>query len=343
MKRKKNHERNLQKFLLCTLVATLTVSACTEEAHSVQHRSSSQVRKPILVAVIDTGVDADHRVLKDFIFHNSGEMGKDAEGRDKSNNQIDDDGNGFIDDVHGWNFARNNNNTGDLHGHGTHVTGLIVAANERNSIKILPIKYFETENSENSMRASLQAIHYAVQMKVDVINYSGGGTEPGMQELYELKEAEKAGIIVVAAAGNEGKSSKTQGFYPAFYPLNNIISVAACDKDRTLLRSSNFGNKVTFIENGKNILSTLPNNKFGFLTGTSQATAIVTGWVTLLKAKNPRLNAESIIERLASTGEEEPQWLGKAKYNKKINIQDALLSFSKTKVADLNGLPLKVN
>jgi len=265
--------------------------------------------KNVVVAVIDTGVDVFHEDLKNSLWRNSGEIGLDKNGNAKETNGIDDDGNGYIDDVHGWNFADNTSKLKDINGHGTHIAGIIAASdnNKKGSAGIAPnvsimvVKYYgsDLKNSTEPLEASLKSLRYAIDNGATIINYSGGGEGFVAQEKRLLKEADEKGIIVVAAAGNKAKNTDRQPFYPASYKLNNIISVTSIDKNNNLTKSSSYGaNNVDLAAPGEKIYSTLPGNKYGFLTGTSQATAFVTGAVSLMKSRFPKMNMKEIKNKL---------------------------------------------
>lgn len=313
----------------------------------------TQGSKDIVVAIIETGIDTKHKDLVDNLWENPGETGvvENEYCRRQSNplsikecnkaiNGIDDDGNGFIDDVHGWNFVHNNNDLTDNHGHGTHIAGIIGANSKDGSgvkgvapkVSIMVLKYFDpkTPNS-NTLKNTIQAIRYAIQMKADIINFSGGGTDYSAEEFEAVKEAERAGILFIAAAGNERSNSDEAGkhYYPADYDLTNIISVTAVNKEETkVLPSSNYGVRtVDLAAPGENIYSTLPNNSYGLMTGTSQATAFVTGVAALVKSINPEFNASEIKKYILRTGDEYPTLLSKTGTAKLLNSYRALTSF----------------
>lgn len=237
----------------------------------------------VIVAIIDTGVDIHHPNLKPYIWINEGEVGIDDHGNDKSSNQADDDGNGFIDDVHGFDFTTGSNAERDLNGHGTHIAGIIaerlrLARVKKTKFMILTY-YREGIDGQSALRNSIECVRYALKMGAHVINYSGGGLFPNPVEREVFLEAERRGVLVVAAAGNEASDSQKSPFFPANYGFSNILSVTAVDgEDLTVLPTSNYGKRSVHIAaSGKNIRSTLPGGMFGTMTGTSQATAIVTG------------------------------------------------------------------
>lgn len=289
--------------------------------------------KKTIVAVIDTGLDISHPALKNSLWKNPGETGLDKNGRDKSTNGIDDDGNGFIDDVHGWNFASNNSNIQDEHGHGTHIAG-IIAAQGRDFHGIAPgtqlmiLKYFDSKAPiGGNLMFSVRAIKYALSMGAHIINYSGGGLQPHTQERVALIEAEKKGVLVVAAAGNESTDADSLGFYPASYKLSNILSVMAEGPDQKRIPSSNWGPKsVQISAPGERILSTYLNGEMAYMSGTSQATAIATGIAILLREKRSDLQKpQELIHFLSQSGKFNGQLVGKIANPQKVSLKRALL------------------
>ena len=300
----------------------------TKEAWSV-----TKGNKDIVVAIIDTGADTHHADLLGSCWVNKGEAGLDGKGRNKANNGIDDDGDGYIDDVCGWNFVDNNNNVADSHGHGTHIAG-IIAANDHSgrgfngiapNVSLMILKYYDPKDAASSLKNTVKAIDFAVNHGANIINYSGGGLEPSPAEKQALERAQKKGILVVAAAGNERSNSDIRAYYPADYGLPNIISVTAINKTKSILPSSNYGVKsVDLAAPGNDIFSTLPNGKYGYLTGTSQATAFVTGVAALVMSNNRDFNAQDVIKYLTRTGDIEDQLDGKTRYKRRLNSFRAL-------------------
>lgn len=295
----------------------------------------SRGSKKIVVAVIDTGIDLQHEDLQDNLWVNKGEIGRDQNGRNKSTNGIDDDGNGYVDDVHGWNFASNNNDLSDNHGHGTHIAGIIGARGGNGKgisgvapkVSVMTLKYYDPEaKGVNNLMNTVKAIRYATKMGAQIINYSGGGLEPSPPEKRAISLAAKKGTLVVAAAGNEKSNSDVHGYYPADYDLPNIVSVTAVNKQKKVLPTSNYGEKtVDLAAPGNNIYSTLPNNQYGYMTGTSQATAFVSGVASLVMAQNPQLKvAQNMIKYLTQTGDIDPRLAGKTRYRKRLNSYKAL-------------------
>lgn len=305
-----------------------------KKADAARAWSVTQGSREIVVAVIDTGIDVKHEDINQNLWRNPGEQGKDNLGRDKATNGIDDDGNGFIDDLYGWNFVSNNHRLDDNHGHGTHIAG-IIGAEAGNGIGIsgiapkvslMILKYYDPKvpNTDN-LKNTVAAIRYAVKMGAHIINYSGGGTEYSKDEFNAIAEAEKKGILFVAAAGNEKSNSDQFHYYPADYELTNIISVTAVDPSTQVLASSNYGTEtVDIAAPGQNILSLLPGNSYGYMTGTSQATAFVSGAAALVMAHKQAYKADDVRKYILQTGDAYQQLMAKTKTSRKLNLFKAL-------------------
>ena len=213
----------------------------------------------------------------------------------------------------------------DDHGHGTHVAGIIKSVHP--GVKLLTLKYYNPQASgQENLNSTVKALRYAVDKNVDIINYSGGGPEPALEELRVLKEAEKKGILVVAAAGNEKSNidEKSNAYYPASYGLSNIITVTAHNKKLKMLSSSNFGeSSVDLSAPGHRIKSALPNKRAGFLTGTSQATAFVTGVSALIKSQY-NLSAKEIKKVIRNSAKKEITLLNKCSSQGRLDAWRAL-------------------
>lgn len=269
--------------------------------------------KSVIVAVIDTGLDANHPDLKANVYRNS-------------------------ENHYGFDFVANRPDPKDEHGHGTHVAGIVGAvANPKvgvsgvaQSVSIMSVKYYADSNTGAvNLRNTVKAIEWAVANGAKVINYSGGGPEFAEEEYLAMKKAEAKGVLVVAAAGNERSDTDLPEnyYYPSAYRLTNIISVAATDISNHLIRSSNWGKtKVDVTAPGENIFSTLPNGRYGFMTGTSQATAFVSGIAALLLAKDPTLTPAKIKEIIRSTVDVYPELKNKVAAGGRVNARKALLA-----------------
>jgi len=304
-----------------------------EKANALDAWQLSQGSRHIIVAIVDTGIDINHPDLKNNLWVNPGESGLDKFGNNKATNGIDDDNNGFIDDVHGWNFVHNNNHIKDNHNHGTHIAGIVGAEGGNNfgitgiapKVSLMILKYYDPNSGSNNLINTIKAFDYAVKMNAHVINYSGGGTEFSKPEFEAVKRAEQKGILFVAAAGNEYSNSDIKKYYPADYDLDNIISVTAIDPDLRVLSTSNYGVRtVDIAAPGENIYSTLPGGGFGNMTGTSQATAFVSGVAALLMAHNRDFDAKAVRKYILKTGDSLDWLKDKTRTSKKLNIYRTL-------------------
>jgi subtilisin family serine protease len=260
----------------------------------------------VLVAVIDSGVDYNHQDLADNYWHNPGETGIDSDGKDKSNNGIDDDNNGLIDDWRGWNFVKNNNDPMDDLNHGTHCAGSIGAVGNNGigavgvnwNVSIVGLKFLD-ETGSGTLANAVLAIEYATSVGVHVMSNSWGGDESSETMLAAIRKANDAGILFVVAAGNDSNNNDLGLDYPSSYAVDNIISVAAVDRDGQLASFSNYGPKTVHIAApGVQILSTFPGNQYEELSGTSMATPYVAGAAALIKSRFPQLKAKEIKTRL---------------------------------------------
>jgi subtilisin family serine protease len=254
----------------------------------------------IIVAVIDTGVDYNHQDLKNNIWTNTKEI---------AGNGIDDDGNGYIDDINGWNFESKNNNVLDDNGHGTHVSGTIAAENNGIGVtgiaynsKIMAVKVLD-EKGSGSYSNIAKGIRYAVDNGARVINLSLGGDSASNTLKSAIEYAGSKGVIVVMAAGNDGGSTPS---YPARYADNLGIAVGAVDKNNQLADFSNRSGsqEIKYVTApGKEIYSTVPNNKYAIYNGTSMAAPHVAGVVALMLSANPNLTESQVREIIINTAE----------------------------------------
>lgn len=299
---------------------TLTDSKKAWERHKVLGS------RDIVVAVIDTGIDINHPDLKDNLWKNKREL--------KGKPGVDDDNNGYIDDFYGWNFVDENNKLDDNHGHGTHIAGIIGAVGGNGigisgvapRVSLMAIKYYDPKApGRNNLMNTVRALKYAIDQGVDIINYSGGGLEPSPAEKKLIEEAHRKGILIVAAAGNEKSNSDIHGYFPADYDFDNIISVTAYDQSENILPTSNYGAKtVDIAAPGNNIYSTLPGGGYGYMTGTSQATAFVSGVAVLLKSRFTDFNAQKIIKNILENGNYDSKLAGKTRFQKRLNTWAAI-------------------
>jgi subtilisin family serine protease len=264
----------------------------------------------VVVFVIDTGVDYNHPDLNANLWRNPGEI---------PSNGIDDDGNGYVDDVYGIDTYYNDTDPFDGDGHGTHVSGTIGAIGNNNvgvvgvnwSVKIGHCKFLSDFGSGTTAGA-ISCLQYILNLKQtgnpanDIIatnnSWGGGGFS---QALYDaIKAHMNAGILFIAAAGNSSANNDTALFLPASYYLPNVISVAATTHTDAKAGFSNYGRRTVHVgAPGQGILSTTPGNTYSTFSGTSMATPHVTGLAALIKAQFPSFTWYQIRNRILATGD----------------------------------------
>jgi subtilisin family serine protease len=308
--------------------------------------------KNVIVAVIDTGVDYTHQDLATNIWKNLGEIANDG---------IDNDDNDYVDDVLGYDFTNKDDNPMDDNGHGTHVAGTIGAVGNNNlgvvgvsqNVSIMPLKVNVPSTGGIYLAAAVEAIIYATNMGAKVINASFGGgfnlTDPESLQLFEalfkaISHANNAGVLFIASAGNNGANNDITQVYPANYDLPNVISVAATDNNDQLAQftsgSSNYGAKtVDLAAPGDEIYSTLPDNKYGYKSGTSMAAPHVAGTAALLLAQNPSLTPVQLKNILLSTTDPVSSMQGISVTGGRLNAHKALLSLMEPNQPDIPDQP----
>ncbi len=262
------------------------------------------VQTQVVVGIVDTGIDYNHPDLRDNMWKNPGEI---------AGNNRDDDGNGFIDDVYGFNFVNNTGNPMDDDEHGTHVAGTIAASLNNSqgvagiasgAAKLMAIKFLDA-NGSGTYANAIRALNYATMMSsrgvnLKVLNNSWGGygTVPALEDAVNATNA--AGILFVASAGNE--SNDNDGEFkaiPASYASSNIISVAATNNLDELASFSNYGaTTVDLAAPGVGILSTTPGNRYQSFNGTSMAAPHVAGALALAWACHPDKTSTEIQDAL---------------------------------------------
>jgi len=273
-----------------------------------------------VVAIIDSGIDLNHNSLKSYIWHNPNEI---------PNNSFDDDHNGYIDDINGWNFANNNNNVQDGYGHGTHVAGIVAGYGP---VSIMVLK-FQDNKGIGYTGDAINAINYAIMMKkkygIDIvaINNSWGGSS-GYSNLLEdtIKNANDNNIVFVTSAGNTGSNHDVSPKYPSSYNQPNIISVAALNYDKNDLAGySDYGkNTVSIAAPGTSIYSTLPNNTYGYMSGTSMAAPQIAGAIAAICNKYGDLNVDQIKHKIFDCVDKLESLSNKVITGGSLNIQKSL-------------------
>lgn len=277
----------------------------------------------VIVAVVDSGVDLDHEDLADNIWVNTGEI---------AGNGVDDDGNGFVDDVNGWDFVDSDNDPnpapngtdddadGQVDGgviHGTHVAGLIGAVGNNSvggsgvnwDVSIMAVRALDDEGYGNDPDIA-QAVEYAADNGASVINLSLGAYGNSSEMEAAVQYAIDAGVLVMAAAGNDAVDINVDGFYPAC--SDGVVGVAATNAADTAASFSNYGSTcVDIAAPGASIFSTLFTDatfgftdSYGYLSGTSMATPIVSGAAALIKASNSGFTDADILDAMTTTADD---------------------------------------
>lgn len=285
----------------------------------------------VVVAVVDTGIALTHPDLASNLWTNPGEI---------PGNAIDDDHNGFVDDVHGWNFKGNNGEPLDDVDHGSHVSGIIGALGNNRA-------QTETQLGQTGMvgvcwRAELMAvkalgkhfgatsdvvgsIEYAIQNGADLINASLSGYRYSQLLKDIIEVASDAGILVVVSAGNDGWNIDQRPVYPASLELPNLVTVAATNRQDVLAPFSNYGPiHVDLAAPGMDIYSTLASVPYGLMDGTSMSAPHVTGAAALLLSRAPGLTMEGLQEALYTAADRPSSLDGQVSTGGRLNLFRAL-------------------
>ena len=243
---------------------------------------------------------------------------------------VDQDSNGYVDDLLGWDFANSDNDPMDDNNHGTHVAGTIGAVGNNGvgvaginwSISLMPLKFLSASGSGLVSRA-VMAIDYAVNKGVKLTNHSWGGANYSVSLAAAIGRARDAGHIIVAAAGNSGQNLDSSPQYPASYSTsyNNVVTVASVNSSDQLASSSNYGvNTVTLAAPGVSILSTVRNNGYSYFSGTSMAAPHVAGAIALYWASHPTLSYTQVIEKLKTSVDPIPGLADKVMTGGRLNV-----------------------
>lgn len=303
----------------------------------------------VLVAIVDSGTDYLHPDLAANIYTNTNEI---------VGNGIDDDGNGYIDDVNGYDFASGDADPMDFVGHGTHVSGTVGAVGNNGigtvgvnwNVSLLPCK-IGTDFGGPQTSAAIEALNYAVSMGAAVSNHSY--TVAPTQALEDaIINAQTNNHIVVVAAGNSSSNNDFDPVYPASYPQDNIVTVAATDQNDALADFSNRGfNSVDIGAPGVNIWSTTPTAgssfygpDYDFSDGTSMASPMVAGAIAMLRSVSPSASYQTIIQALYNGADGLPGLFGRVSSGARLNVNGALqqlksvsMSISRTEISENEG------
>ena len=274
---------------------------------------SKEETRTVTIAIIDTGIDYRHPDLKDQMWVNPNEI---------PDNGIDDDGNGYVDDIYGWDFYNNDAtichytetengyiaHPDDNDNHGTHIAG-IIAATANNSIgisgvasnvniQIMSLKIHGGSSSSGSVANAIKAIRYAEAMGADICNLSWGTIN--YNQALELAIRESS-MLFITAAGNNGINNNSTPMFPASLRLPNLISVAYINNDGTLAADSNYGvSTVDIAAPGEDIYSTLVGT-YGYSSGTSMAAPHITGLAAMIYAYHENIYPAQVKELIINT------------------------------------------
>jgi subtilisin family serine protease len=288
------------------------------EAWEVETGSSD-----VIVAVIDTGIDYKHPDLAANVWVNTDEV---------AGNGIDDDGNGYVDDIVGYDFYSSDGDPWDDNSHGTHVSGTIGAVGNNLvgvtgvnwKTRIMALKFLGGGGS-GSTSGAIRAVLYAVANGARVMNNSWGGGGFSQALLDAIRAADAAGVLFVAAAGNSGSNNDVYPFYPASYDSPNVLAVAASNLSDGLASFSCYGaTSVDLAAPGESILSTTPGGNYGTMSGTSMASPHVSGAAALLLSDSPSLTAAEVKARLMGYSDLLPAFANRTVSGGRLNVYRAL-------------------
>jgi|GEM_PF-2110462 VCBS repeat-containing protein len=293
------------------------------DIHAVQAWDTTH-DSSITVGVIDTGIDYSHPDLSANMWTNSKEI---------PNNGIDDDGNGYVDDYYGYNFASNISDPYDDNNHGTHVAGIIAArGNNATGVagvnwtgKVAALKFMDYTGT-GTIANAIRAIQYATMMGFKVTNNSWSSGYS--QALYDaISAANTAGDLFIASAGNNSSNNDTTPSYPCSYNLPNIICVAATDNKDQLSTFSNYGATTVHLgAPGTNIISAWPGNMYQYMSGTSMAAPFVSGAAALYWSYHPTLTYTDVKNKILSSTDPIPALAGKTVSGGRLNIANLFVN-----------------
>jgi subtilisin family serine protease len=279
-----------------------------------------------VVGIIDSGADINHPDLAANIWVNPGEI---------AGNGVDDDGNGLVDDIHGWNFDGDNNSLDDQGRHGTHVAGTVGAVGN-NTTGLVGVNWnvsmivARAGDSTFANTALANAVDYVTDLKkagVNVVatNNSYGGESASSIMEARISDSLDQGILFVAAAGNDESNNDVFPSYPANYTLENIISVASSNLADQLSIFSNYGRtSVDLAAPGSAIRSTIPGASYGYLSGTSMASPHVAGALALLHSSEPDLSWLELRDRILASVDRVPVLFNRVATGGRLNLRRAL-------------------
>lgn len=300
--------------------------------------------RDVVVGVIDTGIDYSHSDLASNMWVNSSEVPGDG---------IDNDGNGFVDDVHGINAITNSGDPMDDEGHGTHVSGTIGASGNNatgvvgvnHEVSLVGCKFLDAAGNGSTSDA-IKCIDYMVGLKnagvnLRVLNNSWGGGGYSQALADAIASSEAADLMFVAAAGNDTIDNDVNPHYPSNYENASVLSVASTDQTDNISWFSHYGlTSVDMGAPGSAILSTTPGESYASYSGTSMATPHVAGAAALVLSINPELNTQELKELLMSSGDANAALQGVTVAGTRLNVNQALIDADPTPGFKISADPL---
>ena len=299
--------------------------------------------KDVVVGVIDSGVDHSHPDLIDNMWVNPGEIAGDG---------IDNDGNGYIDDIHGINAITNSGDPMDDNGHGTHVAGTI-GATGNNSEGVVGVNHttsmvgckFLSAAGTGSSSDAIKCIDYMVGLKNNGVNlrvinnsWGGGGFSQAVHD--SITASELADMLFVAAAGNDAVDNDANPHYPSSYDHDSILAIAGTNHTDGMYSDSQWGlTSVDMAAPARNVLSTVPGNGYASFSGTSMATPHVAGAAALALSVNPELTTAELKELLMTTGDDNAATQGLTVTGKRLNAKSVLDNADPTPGFTLKATP----
>ncbi|MBF0196909.1 MAG: S8 family serine peptidase [Planctomycetes bacterium] len=281
--------------------------------------------KNIIVGVVDSGIAHNHPDLRRNMWVNQGEI---------PDNNIDDDDNGYIDDIHGYDFCNDDGDPMDDKGHGTHCAGTIGAVGNNSKgvvgvcwkVSLMGLKFLGS-NGYGSTSDAIGCINYAKDMGANITSNSWGSRGYSSILKSTIAKAGNKGILCIAAAGNNGTNNDSDPFYPCGYNLDCIISVAASDYNDNLASFSNFGEQqVDVAAPGVRILSTVLNGKYQYYSGTSMAAPHVAGLMALFQSHYPEMSMNRCKLHLMRSVDQMSSYAGKCVSGGRINARRMMIN-----------------